>query len=193
VYVPFTNLLFVNHNTVVYTICEVFHIPLSFSREGHVCLFRLIKYCGSSTERSIKNSTTTMTVFLSFAYKNIKRQTNDLIFSLYWLGTTYKTAFQPMLKMSITFSKTSIHPFLVCFVRLCEVFLGQCWKQSVQYRVSVPPRFGGLSNKPFFFRNPHRKKSGEVRYGDRSDQRPRSAMRSPKNSCRKQLCFSSVA
>jgi hypothetical protein len=47
-----------------------------------------------------------------------------------------------MLKMSTTFSKTSIHPFLVC-----EVFLGQCWQQSVQYCISVPPSFVGYSNK----------------------------------------------
>jgi hypothetical protein len=40
------------------------------------------------------------------------------------------------------------HPFfLVRFVWLCEVFLGQCWRQSVQYCVSVPPSFMGYSNK----------------------------------------------
>jgi hypothetical protein len=37
----------------------------------------------------------------------------------------------------------------VYFVRLCKVFLGQFWRQSVQYCVSVPPSFVGYSNKLF--------------------------------------------
>jgi hypothetical protein len=38
-------------------------------------------------------------------------------------------------------------PLLVCSVRLREVFLGQYQKRSVQYCVSIPPSFVGLSKK----------------------------------------------
>jgi hypothetical protein len=43
-------------------------------------------------------------------------------------------------------------PSLVCFVRLCEVFLGQCWQRSIKYCVSVPEIFVSYSNN-FFLEN----------------------------------------
>lgn len=86
-------------------------------------------------------------------------------------------------------------PFTVHFERLFEVFWGQCWQQSVQYRVSFPLIFIGFSSKHYLLRDSHRKKSGGVglRFGDLGGQRPRPTVTSlTKDILQWSSCFRSV-
>jgi hypothetical protein len=91
---------------------------------------------------------------------------------LYLLGTTYRSVLQQMLKMSTAF----------VLVRLCEVFVGQCWQQSVQCCVSVTSSFVGFSNKLSFWEMLAERFDG-MKSGDRGGQRPCKIVRSPENSC----------
>jgi hypothetical protein len=93
---------------------------------------------------------------------------NELFFSFYLLRKTYWTALQQVLKCSPP-SRLQAFTISVCFMRLCEMFLSQCWQRSVQYCISAPPSLVVCSN------------------GDCGGQGPRvtTSRRSPKNFCSK--------
>jgi hypothetical protein len=65
-------------------------------------------------------------------------KTNELVFSFYLLGRTYRTALQQMLKMSTTFLKTRIHPkccyqsVYCCLIRyfLVRIRIAKCFTNS---------------------------------------------------------------
>jgi hypothetical protein len=82
--------------------------------------------------------------------------TNKLFFSFYLLGSTYRTVLQQMLKMSITFLKTSIHPFycVSCdFVKCFWVSVG-----NSLFNIFSSSKLHGVFKSTLSLKNPHRKK-----------------------------------
>jgi hypothetical protein len=112
--------------------------------------------------------------FMSFCDVRIAGQTR--FFSVYFIWRTYRTALQQILKLFITFSKTSAVSFD------CKAFLGHCWQQSVEYCFSV-------CRLHEFLWDVLAEVWRGVRTGDRDGRRPRPTMRSPRKSCSKAVAY----
>jgi hypothetical protein len=71
-------------------------------------------------------------------------KTNELFFSFYLAGKKLQNSFTAHAENVHHLLKDKHLPSSVCFVRLCEAFLRQCWQQSV---LNWSPSFMGCSKK----------------------------------------------